>query len=121
MALYGFALWWVHDYLAIGLGWAFVASQLVFLFVHFELAVYFGAVSTEFRRMNYGFALAVFGMLATAWFTPAAVRGFIAVPLSLACGWILLRLHKDLSSWISSALPSQLRPWWTRLSAIATG
>lgn len=120
-ALYGFAYWWVQDHLAIGLGWAFVASQVVFLFFHFEIAAYLGAVSGRFRSMTYGFTAAVLGMLAVAWYTPAAARAFIAIPLSLACAVVLLRLHHELADWISSALPSRLRPWWTRLSAIAMG
>jgi O-antigen/teichoic acid export membrane protein len=121
VALYSFAWLWVHDYLAVGLAWAFLASHLVFLIFHFEISVYFGAVPGVFRRTNYGFAVAVLSLLAAAWYTPAQIRPFVGIPLSLLCAVILLRLHKELLGWISSALPSRIRPLWMRLSAMAIG
>lgn len=119
ICLYLCARWWVHDYLANGLAWAFFASQMVFLFFHFEVAVRLRAVAPTFRKMNYWFAAVVCALLAAGCYTPAALRPVIALPMGLFCAVILLRLHNEISEWIGAALPAIVKKQWHWISALA--
>lgn len=121
ITLYGFALWSVPFYLARGLAWSFLASQIVYFVIQLECGIHFKAVPGSFRAINYLFLVTIGCALAAACLLPQWLLWCLMIPISLAALVIILRSYSDVHEWIAAALPAPARSSWRWASGIIAG
>lgn len=110
----------VPGYLGWGLAWAFFFSEIAYYVLAVEFCQRTGAVSSFFRRAFYSTCLGVGLILALSLYLPAVVRWAIALPLTLASLFFLLRGKSEIGNWIAQLAPVKLRPGTQRLMRLIT-
>jgi O-antigen/teichoic acid export membrane protein len=110
----------VPGYLGWGLAWAFFFSEIAYYVLAVEFCQRAGAVSSFFRSAFYSTCLGVGLILALSLYLPAVVRWAIALPLTLASLFFLLRGKSEIGNWIAQFAPVKLRPGTQRLMRLIT-
>lgn len=112
---------WVPRFLAIGLTWAVVISEIVIYVLVLEFCILIDALPGKLRLLFYGSSAIVLLLMTSAIFMPKVVRWSLALPLTAAVVIYYLRAHVETAGWLTSLVPGPLKPRAQRiLSFIAT-
>lgn len=110
----------VPRHLGWGLVWAFCLSEIGYYVLAVEFCERTGAVSSLFRRGFYWTCFGVGVILALSLYLPPVVRWAVALPLTLASLFFLLRGKSEIGDWIAQLAPVKLKPGTQRLMRLIT-
>ncbi|HEY6231664.1 MAG TPA: oligosaccharide flippase family protein [Pyrinomonadaceae bacterium] len=102
--------WWIPNYQATGLAWAFTISEITFYVIALEFCIGTSSLSNSVRWDFYSSMLAVAVLLMLALSLPPTARWIIAIPLTVAVFVFILRNNRPLAKWLPNMVPAALRP-----------
>ena len=112
---------WVPSFLARGLTWAVVISEISLNVLVLEFCILIDALPRKLRLIFYTSSALVLALMGAAIFMPKVVRWGLALPLTAAVVIYYVRTHAETTVWLMSLVPAPLKPGAQRiLGFIAT-
>lgn len=114
-------LLWVPSFLARGLTWAVVISEIALNVLVLEFCILIDALPRKLRLIFYSSSAIVLALMLSAIFMPTIIRWSLAIPLTAVVVIYYLRARSETTLWLTSLVPAPLKPGAQRiLSFLAT-
>ncbi|MFA5976136.1 MAG: oligosaccharide flippase family protein [Elusimicrobiota bacterium] len=97
-------------FLAYGLGWTFLASELVFAVCLYEFGIYWGVLPSSIRAPFYKFLAMIMVILLAGLWLPRPVAHALSLPVSMGLAALLVRRYPKVANWIVQMAPLAFRP-----------
>jgi len=106
---------WVPSFLARGLTWAVVISEISLNVLVLEFCIFIDALPRKLRLIFYTSSAIVLALMISAILMPKTVRWAIALPLTVAVVVYYVRTHAETTVWLTSLVPAPLKPGAQRI------
>lgn len=116
----GLTVLWVPRFLAAGLTWAVVISEIAIYVLVLEFCILIGALPRKLRLVFYISNAIVLILMTLAIFLPEIIRWSLAIPLTAAVVIYYLRAHRETADWLTSFVPGPMKPSAQRILSFIT-
>jgi O-antigen/teichoic acid export membrane protein len=100
----------VPRFFATGLTWAVMTSEVAIYIMVLEFCILIHALPQKLRLAFYTSSASVLALMTSAIFLPKAIRWSLALPLTAAFVIYYVRVHSEMTVWLTSLVPGPLKP-----------